>query len=252
MKRRIIIAAVLAALMSASALGTTALAKTTDKTQTTTSQSEQQKSSSQKREKKEKVSEPDNAIGKDKAKAAAIKDAGLSESKVEKAHTFIVKLDNGAVAYRVSLKVVEKYYIYKINATTGKVEDKRCETAEEHEANKKSRGNHGGKGRMSKVDEPDNAIGKDKAQAAAIKDSGVNESKVEKAHTFIVKLDDGTVAYRVSFKVGEKYYVYKINALTGKVADKRTETAEEHEANKKSRGGHGMKKSDDKDSSSEN
>lgn len=234
MKRRIVTAAALAALMSASVFGTNALAATSNNSQTTTTQSSEQKSGCQEHGKKEKVAEPENAIGKDKAKAAALKDAGISESKAEKVHTFVIKLDDGTVVYRVSFKVGEKYYIYKINALTGKVADKRTETSEEHEANKKARGGHG---RKEQVAEPENAIGKDKAKAAAIKDAGFSESKVDKAHTFVIKLGDGTVVYRVSLKVGDKYYIYKINALTGKVADKRTETAEEHEANKKAHGG---------------
>ena len=140
MKRRIVIAAALAALMSASALGTTAFAKTENNSQISTTQTTEQKSNRQGHGKKEKVAEPENAIGKDKAKAAAIKDAGVSEDKVDKARAFVTKLDDGTVVYRVSLKVGDKYYIYKINALTGKVADKRTETAEEHAANKKAHG----------------------------------------------------------------------------------------------------------------
>lgn len=152
MKRRIVIAVALAALMTASTLGTSALAKTTTeskKTTASTSQSTSKKSDSKTHSKPEKISEPENAIGKDKAKAAALKAAGVSESKVEKIKTFVVKLDDGTVAYRVSFKYGEKYYAYKINALTGKVAEKKIMTAEEHEQYKKERGGHGRHG-MSK------------------------------------------------------------------------------------------------------
>ena len=155
MKRRIVIASAMAALMTASALGTTALAKsTTNNTKTTasTSQSSSQKSNKKSHSKPQKVAEPENAIGKDKAKAAALKAAGVSESKVDKVKTFVIKLDDGTVAYRVSFTYGEKYYAYKINATTGKVAEKKIMTAEEHEASKKERGGKGGHG-MGKTKE---------------------------------------------------------------------------------------------------
>ncbi len=251
MKSRIVIASALAAVMTASALGTTALATTTNNKTAASSQS----SSAQKTErhgKPEKVAEPENAIGKDKAKAAALKAAGVSESKVDKVKTFVIKLDDGTVAYRVSFTYGEKYYAYKINATTGKMVDKKIQTAEEHEKNKKERGGKDGHGKREEVSEPENAIGKDKAEAAALKAAGVSESKVDKVKTFVIKLDDGTVVYRVSFKYGEKYYAYKINATTGKVAEKKVQTAEEHEASKKEHGGHGMGKHEKSNSSTKN
>ncbi len=146
MKRKAVLATAMAAVMTASSLGTTALATTTDNSSKTAASS--QSSSAQKTErhghgKFEKVAEPDNAIGKDKAKAAALKAAGVSESKVDKVRSFVTKLDDGTVVYRVSFKYGEKYYAYKINATTGKVAEKKVQTAEEHEASKKE---HGGKG----------------------------------------------------------------------------------------------------------
>ena len=143
MKRRIFIAAALAALMSTSVLGTTALAKTTNDNQTTATQSDTQKSGCHGHGKREQVTEPENAIGKEKAKDLALKDAGVSADKVDKARSFVTKLDDGTVVYRVSFKVGEKYYTYKINALTGKVADKKTETAEEHEASKKEHGGHG-------------------------------------------------------------------------------------------------------------
>lgn len=160
MKRRIIIAAGLAALMSASVMGTTALAKTTSVTGNTTASTSSQKSNEKTHAKPEKISEPENAIGKDKAKAAALKAAGISESKVDKVKTFVVKLDDGTIAYRVSFTYGEKYYAYKINALTGKVADKKEMTAEEHEKYKKERGGHGGHGMSKNENSNSSANGK--------------------------------------------------------------------------------------------
>ena len=140
MKRRIFIAAALAALMSTSMLGTTAFAKSTENADAATSQSTTDKSCRRGHGRTSKVAEPDNAIGKDKAKSAALKAAGFSADKVDRLHAFVTKLDDGTVVYRVSFKSGDTYYTYKINALTGKVADKKTETAEQHEASKKSHG----------------------------------------------------------------------------------------------------------------
>ena len=91
-------------------------------------------------------------------------------------------------------------------------------------------------GKKEKIAEPDNAIGKDKAQAEALKDAGIASDKVEKIRTRVSKLDDGTVVYKVGFVYGDKYYSYKINALTGAVADKSEKSADDMQ------NGHGHKK----------
>lgn len=85
-----------------------------------------------------------------------------------------------------------------------------------------------GQAKKEKVAEPENAIGKDKAKAVALKEAGITEDKAEKIKTRVTKLDDGTVVYKVSFTYGDKYYSIKINALTGAVAEKKVQSAEEH------------------------
>ena len=227
MKHKFIIAASLAALMSVSAFATTAYAATNnDQTAVTESSSDTAKKC--KHGKKEKISEPENAIGKDKAKAAALKDAGIAEDKVEKIRSRVTKLEDGTVVYKVGFTYGDKYYSYKINALTGAVADKSVQSVEEHEASKPHSKHH----KKEKVAEPENAIGKDKAKAAALKEAGIAEDKVEKIKSRVTKLDDGTVVYKVSFTSGDKYYSIKINALTGAVAEKKEESAEEHAASK--------------------
>ena len=69
MKHKFIIAAALAVLMSVSAFATTAYAATSNNQEAVTESSSDTAKNS-KHGKKEKVDEPENAIGKDKAKAA--------------------------------------------------------------------------------------------------------------------------------------------------------------------------------------
>jgi len=227
MKHKFIIAAALAVLMSVSAFATTAYAATSNN-QAAVTESSSDTAKNSKQGKKEKVDEPENAIGKDKAKAAALKDAGIAADKVEKIRSRVTKLDDGTVVYKVGFTYGDKYYTYKINALTGAVADKKEQSAEEHEASKPN-GKHNKK---EKVAEPENAVGKDKAKAAALKDAGIAADKVEKIRSRVTKLDDGTVVYKVGFTYGDKYYSYKINALTGAVAEKKEQSAEEHAASK--------------------
>ncbi len=223
LKHKFILAASLAAILSVSAFATSVSAATTSSTQAAV---ESSTSSTQKCEKgkKEKVAEPENAIGKDKAKAAALKEAGISEDKAEKIRARVTKLDDGTVVYKVGITSGNQYYSVKINALTGAVVDKTVQSAEEHEASKP----HGKREKKEKVAEPENAIGKDKAKAAALKEAGVTEDKAEKIKSRVTKLEDGTVVYKVSFTSGDKYYSIKINALTGAVAEKKEQSAEEH------------------------
>ena len=243
MKHKFIIVASIVAILSTSAFATTAFAATTTN-QTTVTESTSKSAKSGKQGKKEKVAEPENAIGKDKAKAAALKDAGIAEDKVEKIKARVTKLDDGTVVYKVGFTSGDKYYSYKINALTGAVADKSVQSAEEHEASK-PQGKHEKK---EKVVEPENAIGKDKAKTAALKDAGIAEDKVDKIKSRVTKLDDGTVVYKVGFTSGDKYYSYKINALTGAVADKSVQSAEEHEASKSHGKGNSAKESASTDS----
>ena len=223
MKHKFILAASLAAILSVSAFTTTASAATTSNTQAAVESSTVNTQKSEKG-KKEKVAEPENAIGKDKAKAAALKETGITEDKAEKIKARVTKLEDGTVVYKVGFTSGDQYYSVKINALTGAVVDKTVQSAEEHEALKP----HGKHEKKEKVAEPENAIGKDKAKAAALKEAGITEDKAEKIRARVTKLDDGTVVYKVSFTSGDQCYSIKINTLTGAVVDKTVQSAEEH------------------------
>ena len=223
MKHKLILAASLAAILSVSAFATSVSAATTSNSQAAVESSTGNTKKCEKG-KKEKVAEPENAIGKDKAKAAALKEAGITEDKAEKIKARVTKLEDGTVVYKVGFTSGDKYYSVKVNALTGAVVDKTVQSAEEHEASKPKSKHE----KKEKVAEPENAIGKDKAKAAALKEAGITEDKAEKVKARVTKLDDGTVVYKVSFTSGDKYYSVKINALTGAVAEKKVQSAEEH------------------------
>ncbi|MBQ2443648.1 MAG: PepSY domain-containing protein [Clostridia bacterium] len=229
-RRKALIVLALASVMITGSIATAFAATTNGKTNATEAAS--QASEKNRHGKKEKIAEPDNAIGKEKAQAAALKDAGIASDKVEKIRTHVSKLDDGTVVYKVGFVYGDKYYSYKINALTGAVADKSEQSAEEHAALK----SHGKNRKKEETAEPDNAIGKETAQAAALKDAGISSDKVEKIRTYVSKLDDGTVVYKVGFIYGDKHYSYKINALTGAVADKSEKSADEMQ------NGHGHKK----------
>ena len=135
LKHKFILAASLAAILSVSAFTTTAFAATTTNSQAA-ADSSTGKAQKCGHSKKEKVAEPENAIGKDKAIAAALKEAGISEDKAEKVKSRVTKLEDGTVVYKVSFTSGDKYYSVKINALTGAVADKTVQSVEEHEASK--------------------------------------------------------------------------------------------------------------------
>ena len=79
----------------------------------------------------EQVAEPENAIGKDAAKAKALEDAGVTEDQAGKIKSHVSKLDDGTVVYRVHFIYNDQMYSYQINATSGEIVDKSNEAATE-------------------------------------------------------------------------------------------------------------------------
>ncbi len=171
---------------------------------------------------RERIAEPENAIGKDKAQAAALADAGVTaEQAGDKIRVRTDKLTDGTVIYAVRFVSGDKSYSYQINATTGAIVSKNSEAATEN--------GFGRRGGREQVAEPENAIGKDKAQAAALADAGVTAEQAEgKIRVHTEKLTDGTVVYAVHFAYNNQMYYYQINATTGAVADKKTEAVTEN------------------------
>ena len=87
-------------------------------------------------------------------------------------------------------------------------------------------------GKKEKTQAPENAIGKDAAKEAALKDADVTAETAGKIRSRISKTDDGTVVYKVRFTANDRWYSYTIDALTGEVTDRTEQSAEEHAAAK--------------------
>ena len=113
-----------------------------------------------------------------------------------------------------------------------KVSAAESENAEQESAVEESTQAHKKPVKREKTAEPENAIGKDAAKEAALKDKGITADQVEKVRARVLKLDDGTVIYKVGFTYGDIHYSYKIDALTGKILDKTEQDAAEYEASK--------------------
>ena len=66
----------------------------------------------------------------------------------------------------------------------------------------------------------------------ALSDAKVTAEQAGKVRARVSQMDDGTVIYKVKFTFDGQKYSYKINAVTGEVIDKSTETATEDTASK--------------------
>ena len=138
MKAKRILALALVLVLSVSACAATAIAATTNDTQQETSESTVQTKRQKPHCKKEKVEAPENAIGKDAAKEAALKDAGVTAEQAGKVRSHVSKTEDGTIVYKVHFSANDKWYFYKIDALTGKVIERTEQTAEEHEAAKEA------------------------------------------------------------------------------------------------------------------
>ncbi len=120
-----------------------------------------------------------------------------------------------------------------VTAFAAKVTEPEAGASAETSAEPSARGKHG---HREKVAEPENALGKDAAKERALAEAGVSAEDAGKVKARVTKLEDGTVAYRVSFTAGDQWYCFKIDALSGEILDRSTEDAAAHEAAKAARG----------------
>ena len=138
MKAKRMLALAVAAVMSVSVLTVTALAANTKDAVQETTESTVQTERRKPHGKKEKVEAPENAIGKDAAKEAALKDAGLTAEQTGKVRSHVSKTEDGTIVYKVHFSANDTWYSYKIDACTGKVIAHTEQTAEEHAAAKEN------------------------------------------------------------------------------------------------------------------
>ncbi len=104
---------------------------------------------------KSKTAEPENAIGKQAAKDAALADANLSAEQAGKIKVRVTKMEDGTVVYRVSFTEGETWHCYKIDAVTGEILEKTTENAAEHEAAKAEKAKQDGKEGKSSKEKPE-------------------------------------------------------------------------------------------------
>ena len=150
-------------------------------------------------------------IGVEKAKAIALKDAGVSNVTFVKA-----KLDteDGVKVYDVEFYKGNVEYDYEIDAKTGKILEKDTDIENYTIPTKQTKNNN------AKNTTNNAYIGVEKAKSIALKDAGVSNVTFVKA-----KLDteDGVKVYDVEFYKGNVEYDYEIDAKTGKILEKDTD-----------------------------
>ena len=154
-------------------------------------------------------SDDSNVITADEARAAALADAGLSESEVTFTKTQLDR-DDGVQEYEVDFYTSDKEYDYEINATTGEIISRESETFKNNSS-------------AQQTQTSGDVITADEARAAALADAGLSESEVTFTKTQLDR-DDGVQVYEIEFYTSDRECEYEINATTGKVISRSSET----------------------------
>ena len=143
----------------------------------------------------------------DEAKAAALKDAGLSESDVTFKKT---ELDNshGTQVYDIEFYTSDTKYDYEIDASNGTVLEKSIEQFQLQTPPTDSAINSSG----------NDYIGIDRAKEIALNHAQMNESDVQFAKAKLEN-DDGVVEYEIEFYFGRTEYDYTIDAVSGNIIE---------------------------------
>ena len=146
-------------------------------------------------------------VSLDGAKAAALKDAGLSESDVtfKKAE---LDYDHGTQVYDIEFYTSDTEYEYEIDASSGTVLEKNIEQFQIQTDPTNSAVN-------SSVN---NYIGVDRAKEIALNHARLNESDVQFAKAKLENDDDG-VEYEIEFYSGRTEYDYTIDAVSGNIIE---------------------------------
>lgn len=149
-------------------------------------------------------------IGVEKAKAIALRDAGLKAKNVGFVRAAL-DTDDGKKIYDVEFYSNGKEYDYEIDAATGKILEKDTDienyVAKANNTNTKSASSAKG------------SIGSEKAKAIALKDAGLKASNVAFVKVQL-DYDDGRQIYDVEFYSNGREYDYEIDAVSGKILEK--------------------------------
>lgn len=144
----------------------------------------------------------------DEAKAAALRDAGLSDSDVTFKKT---ELDHshGTQVYDIEFYTSDTKYDYEIDASNGTVLEKNIEQFQ-IQANPTTDG---------AINSSNNDyIGVDRAKEIALNHAQLNESDVQFAKAKLEN-DDGGVEYEIEFYSGRTEYDYTIDAVSGNIIE---------------------------------
>lgn len=148
-------------------------------------------------------------IGVEKAKAIALRDAGLKAKNVGFVRASL-DTDDGKKVYDVEFYSNGKEYDYEIDAATGKILEKDTDienyVAKAKNTNTSSSASKGG-------------IGSEKAKAIALKNAGLKASNVAFVKAQLDN-DDGRQIYDVEFYSNGVEYDYEIDAASGKILEK--------------------------------
>ena len=139
-------------------------------------------------------------IGQEKAKEAALKHAGVSESQVSGLRVQ-QDWDDGRLEYEVEFYAGNQEYDYEIDASSGKI------LSFDYDIDRYA---------ADTVQQSNTDIGTEKAKSIALSHAGVKA-----ADTLFLSAeqdyDDGMRVYDVEFFAGNKEYDYKVDAANGKV-----------------------------------
>ena len=143
----------------------------------------------------------------DEAKAAALRDAGLSESDVTFKKT---ELDHshGTQVYDIEFYTSDTKYDYEIDASNGTVLEKNIEQFQIQ-----TNPTDGAINSSS-----NDYIGVDRAKEIALNHARLNESDVQFAKAKLEN-DDGGVEYEIEFYSGRTEYDYTIDAISGNIIE---------------------------------
>ena len=155
-------------------------------------------------------------IGLEAAKATALMHAGVSAQNAVFTKSEIDH-DDGVIEYEFEFIVGNIEYECKVNAS-GKVIKFETETIDHDDEHNETH--------HDTIVTSD--IGEEAAKSAAFRHAGVDAAKVYELEVER-DIDDGRLEYEIEFKCGNMEYEYKIDAYTGAIIEKKTDTHTGHE-----------------------
>jgi len=154
-----------------------------------------------------------NYIGVERAKAIALRDAGVSGVTFVKAK---LDYDDGVRVYDVEFYKDNVEYDYEIDAVTGQIREKDLDI-ENYTIPKKKEKNKKNKKNKNNNSNYTYDIGVERAKEIALKDAGVSGVTFVKAK---LDYDDGVRVYDIEFYKDNVEYDYEIDAATGQIREK--------------------------------